>query len=151
MLDLHAFLPTLELEVQKAFLSYIEYGYKHVEAKIESSKALGTYLNSRFLAAAIGREISISYFSKGKSEHGTLVVHIRNRNVDSFEVADGMRQKGAPEDEILRLSLHTLTGTTQERIGLALAAARMGLDKYMLEVVQGKEWFQVPINWGNSR
>jgi hypothetical protein len=151
MLDLQKFLPVLGAEVQKIFLPYEMYGYYYIETKFESTKALGTYLTSIVLAEAIKRQISVSYFPKGISEHGTLVVHLQNKGFDSFKVSDGMRVKCAPEDERLRLSLHTLEGTTAERIGSALTAAKLGLDKYLLDVVKGSEWFHVPINWGKSR
>jgi hypothetical protein len=151
MLDLHKFLPILGAEVQKAFLPYEMYGYHYVETKFESTKALGVYLTSIVSSEAIRRQILVSYFPKGISEHGTLVVHLQKMGSDSFEAADGMRVKCAPEDERLALSLHTLEGTTVERVVSALTAARLGLDKYLLEVVKGSEWFHVPINWGNSR
>jgi hypothetical protein len=151
MLDLQTFLPTLDAKVKKVFSPYEGYGYQRVETKIDASKALGSYLESRILASSISREISVSYFLQGKSKHGTLVVHLQNGSGDSFKVVDGMRVKGASEAERLQLALHTLNGETIERIDSALASAKLSLDKYLLEVVKGNEWFHIPTNWGNTR
>ncbi len=72
-----------------------------------------------------------------------------NKNMKHIEIDNYM--KLYHKDEYKELSLRSFEGTFEEKLDQLLDYVVNIMQKYLLEVLEGKKWIKVPMDWGGAK
>ena len=131
--------------------SLLPLGYQYQGISEEHDEALGDHLEALFSARKISRNIRVTYVPDGNGHPDVLLVHIERDGYSTFEVEECLRWQGATEQTISKVLFKTYTGNLRKRVVQTIEAIRVVFNNQLREVVSGKEWFDVPIDWGGYK
>jgi hypothetical protein len=138
---------SLDALVQPEFSFLSELGYEYRNATIESTEALGPYLECEYFNKCLQRSILIVLiWSVSPATRDVLVVHLGSgsRTFSLFEYLEHIK---ASENQVKALELHIQVGSPGERVRNVLRSSAELLQKELLRVIQGLEWKDVPFDW----
>jgi hypothetical protein len=138
---------TLDVQVPKVFEPLFRNGYQYQKAKIDSTPALGAYVEAFFHNAELSRSLRVCYLPPCPPHPDALLVHIDNGATDSFAIGNFLRHIEAPTTDVEVIKLGNYQGDFPTRLSACLTAVKGVLDKHLEPVISGKEWKHVPINW----
>ncbi|MES1190462.1 MAG: hypothetical protein ABUS47_05205 [Steroidobacter sp.] len=136
------------LDQQVSFLA--KWGYAKTSEKIYQSSALGEQLHVLYVSAAAARKIDFHYTPKRERKIEFISVFVDTLDGKSVSFEDLLEKKGQKDiagafaNPGNSLETHELF----ERFGVAFQrACETGLN----EIVTGKDWIDVPVDWSPYR
>ena len=147
MSNLQLELAVLDAQVLKTFDPLFRDGYQYQKAKIDSTPALGEYVEASVHNSKLSRSLRVCYLPPCPPHPDALVVHIDNSASDSFAIGNYLRHVGAPTTDIEVIKLGNYQGDFPTRLAACLTAVKGVLDRHLEPIILGKEWKHIPINW----
>ena len=144
-------LKALDAEVTAA-LNFLEgIGYRYEQANESSMELLGPYIECCFRNAMLGTSLTLNLIPAEKpGTRNALVLHMGwgNRTLTLHEY---LKYYGATEARSRALELGGASEPAVQDIARVLAAASELLRGELFGVISGKEWKDVPIDWGDYK
>ena len=117
---------------------------------IEETKVLGPCIKAELINNRANRNISISYLPGNNQKAEVLIVHISNEKNGTFNVPEYLRHAGVNyEENNFKISTHTTT--LRNRIESVLKANISAIRTHLTKIVSGKEWVDIPFDWGDYK
>jgi len=126
---------------QLAFLTNL--GYSFIGVLKAETLALGGYLEAEYRNSATSRRVLVWYTPVGKASKATMCVFLEYGQ-DTFELGAYLQHIAAPQSRIEKLNIEVAEPL---QINQVLAQAASVLQSELAEVVQGRKWQHVPIDW----
>jgi hypothetical protein len=147
MNDTEAAKPLLDMLVKRAFEYLLPTGFQYLGTALNSTAALGEYLEAVMRNPTTKRQIRAVYLPPYESFPAALRVFLEHGGRDAFALDDFIRYRGAAPEEVESLKLSNYQGNLEERLSACLCAAKAAMDKYAERIVSGSEWTHVPMDW----
>lgn len=100
----------------------------------------------------IGRKISILYvpFNNEGINNEIFVIQIWNTKKGGIFSIDSF-MKLLHKDEYVQLTLRNFEGTFEEKLDQLLDYVVNIMQKYLMDVLEGRKWIKVPMDWGGAK
>ncbi len=141
--------------INETVLSSLEYlldlGYCYESAEEDvSDKLLGRQFIAKFINKSASRVVEITYIPKAENEETSevLILHLDNLENDTFSIG-GYLKSISKSDSNIDISL--CSGHLDKRLKQCLLKHKEILMSDLREIVTGKKWVHVPIDWGDYK
>lgn len=135
------------------FLIRIGYQIKEVNFRYKAIE-INTHEDLKIMIdnMLIGRKISLLYIPNNDDGINieVLGVNIWNTKEGGIFPIDSF-MKLYHKDEYIELSLRSFEGTFEEKLDQLLDYVVNIMQKYLMDVLEGKEWINVPMDWGGAK
>jgi len=128
-------------------------GYEYTNVGERNTPALGSYLEAAFTHPDTQRRITITYLPESPEvgAKAAVTLHITKNAADpysdSFGIDEFLKHSGSDPKLIHALGLGAHVGSTRERIRAVLIQMAAILKTELTDVVAGRIWADVPIDW----
>lgn len=126
-------------------------GYLYEKAHTKNNELLGSYLECSYCNTKLGITLEMNLFlANNPGTRDVLVFHLSRGN-KTFSLTEYLKYTGASEAQIEEIGLYAQKGSLDQRVEKVLSSAAIHLQGELLGVVNGKEWVDVPIDWGDYK
>jgi hypothetical protein len=124
-------------------------GYRNsgVEENLNNS-LIGNYYVASLINNEISRAIEIAFIPRNENANEAITVHVDNLNNDTFSLTGFRKSKNI---RITGLNINSYTGSFPDRLENCLSKAHQVLMANLKEVIEGRTWEHVPIDWGEHK
>ena len=141
----------------RSCLNLVSDGYEYSGVKEAATAALGRYLEARFVHPRTHRKVTIAFLPESADPHAkeALCVHV-TKNADdpyagTFMVEDFLKFNGADSAALRRLDLSAYSGSEIERVKGVLSEVSTIFQTDLKGILEGTEWVDVPLDWGEYK
>jgi len=125
------------------------YRYKGV-SEISNDELIGTYFVATLFDDSISRALEITLIPKdsNKSTNDVITVYIDNLHNDTFSISNFCKHKNL---ESIESNLTMYPGSFSSQLQSCLQKFHEVLVNNLSEVVAGKKWEHIPLDWGEYK
>lgn len=141
----------LSRKVNELFGGLYAHGFQIKAPSIKHTAAIGDYIEIEAVNASTAKGLVFTYAPAVDIRPESVSVFLQNGSGDTFSIGDYLSSKKLDPKLRQSICLVNYHGSLDERIDMALSAAKEIIFEYLEKLVIGTEWESVPIQWGNMK